>query len=248
VLFLCTNVQACRYSGGLFLSLKGKRDHVSKVGVFAYLIDKYELGKRSREKMEQKEASKKGLKLTDILITIVISAVFGVIYRIWGPIYDLMKPLGLHAEQLSYGMWFMAATFAFLVIRKPGVALLAEVAAATIEALYGGHWGVSTLVFGLLQGLGAELVFAAFRYRRTNVGVTILAAFASAIMSIFVDTYYGYIDQLAFWNYILFIGLRLLGSALIAGVFAYYLTGALSRTGVLNLIRPVSKKDYDVLG
>ncbi|NQX63898.1 ECF transporter S component [Paenibacillus qinlingensis] len=198
--------------------------------------------------MAQKEVSKKGLKLTDILITIVISAVFGVIYRIWGPIYDLMKPLGLHAEQLSYGMWFMAATFAFLVIRKPGVALLAEVAAATIEALYGGHWGVSTLVFGLLQGLGAELVFAAFRYRRTNVGVTILAAFASAIMSIFVDTYYGYIDQLTFWNYILFIGLRLLGSALIAGVFAYYLTGALSRTGVLNLIRPVSKKDYDVLG
>ncbi|KRF04438.1 thiamine ABC transporter permease [Paenibacillus sp. Soil766] len=198
--------------------------------------------------MEQREASKKGLKLTDILITIVISAVFGVIYRIWGPIYDLMKPLGLHAEQLSYGMWFMAATFAFLVIRKPGVALLAEVAAATIEALYGGHWGVATLVYGLLQGLAAELVFALFRYRRVTLGVAILAAFASAIVSLFVDSYYNEIDQLAFWNFILFITLRLLGSALIAGVFAYYLTGALSRTGVLNLIRPVSKKDYDVLG
>lgn len=200
------------------------------------------------KKMEQREASKKGLKLTDILITIVISAVFGVIYRIWGPIYDLMKPLGLHAEQLSYGMWFMAATFAFLVIRKPGVALLAEVAAATIEALYGGHWGVATLVYGLLQGLAAELVFALFRYRRVTLGVAILAAFASAIVSLFVDSYYNEIDQLAFWNFILFITLRLLGSALIAGVFAYYLTGALSRTGVLNLIRPVSKKDYDVLG
>jgi energy-coupling factor transport system permease protein len=205
-------------------------------------------GKGVDLKMAQKEASKKGLKLTDILITIVIAAVFGVIYRIWGPIYDLLKPFGLHAEQLSYGMWFMAATFAFLVIRKPWVALLAEVAAATIEALYGGSWGVATLVYGLLQGLGAELVFALFRYRRTNMGVTILAAFASAILSLFVDIYYGYIDQLTFWNYTLFIALRLLGSALIAGVFAYYLTSALSRTGVLNLIRPVSKKDYDALG
>jgi energy-coupling factor transport system substrate-specific component len=198
--------------------------------------------------MAQKETAAKGLKLTDILITIVIAAVFGVIYRIWGPMYDVLKPFGLHAEQLSYGMWFMAATFAFLVIRKPGVALLAEVAAATIEALFGGSWGVSTLVYGLLQGLGAELVFALFLYRRANVGVTILASFASAALSLLVDNYYGYIDQLTFWNYCLFIGLRLLGSALIAGVFAYYLAGALARTGVLSLVRPVSKKDYDVLG
>ncbi|MDQ0902689.1 MULTISPECIES: ECF transporter S component [unclassified Paenibacillus] len=198
--------------------------------------------------MAQKETAAKGLKLTDILITIVIAAVFGVIYRVWGPMYDVLKPFGLHAEQLSYGMWFMAATFAFLVIRKPGVALLAEVAAATIEALFGGSWGVSTLVYGLLQGLGAELVFALFLYRRANVGVTILASFASAGLSLVVDNYYGYIDQLTFWNYCLFIGLRLLGSALIAGVFAYYLAGALARTGVLSLVRPVSKKDYDVLG
>ncbi|MDQ0871924.1 energy-coupling factor transport system substrate-specific component [Paenibacillus sp. V4I3] len=198
--------------------------------------------------MAQKETAAKGLKLTDILITIVIAAVFGVIYRVWGPMYDILKPFGLHAEQLSYGMWFMAATFAFLVIRKPGVALLAEVAAATIEALFGGSWGVSTLVYGLLQGLGAELVFALFLYRRASVDVTILASFASAALSLLVDNYYGYIDQLTFWNYCLFIGLRLLGSALIAGVFAYYLAGALARTGVLSLVRPVSKKDYDALG
>ncbi|MZQ82571.1 thiamine ABC transporter permease [Paenibacillus sp. 5J-6] len=198
--------------------------------------------------MAQKETGAKGLKLTDILVTIVIAAVFGVIYRIWGPMYDLLKPIGLHAEQLSYGMWFMAATFAFLVIRKPGVALLAEVAAATIEALFGGSWGVSTLAYGILQGLGAELIFALFLYRRANVGVTVLASFASAVLSLFVDKYYGYIDQLTFWNYCLFIGLRLAGSAIIAGVFAYYLAKALARTGVLNLVRPVSKKDYDVLG
>ncbi|MBP1964793.1 ECF transporter S component [Paenibacillus aceris] len=198
--------------------------------------------------MAQKQTGTKGLKLTDILVTIVIAAVFGVIYRIWGPMYDILKPLGLHAEQLSYGMWFMAATFAFLVIRKPGVALLAEVAAATIEALFGGSWGVSTLVYGILQGLGAELIFALFLYRRANVGVTVLASFASAVLSLFVDKYYGYIDQLTFWNYCLFIGLRLAGSAIIAGVFAYYLAGALARTGVLSLVRPVSKKDYDVLG
>lgn len=198
--------------------------------------------------MAQKETGAKGLKLTDILVTIVIAAVFGVIYRVWGPLYDSLKPIGLHVDQLGYGMWFMAATFAFLVIRKPGVALLAEVAAATIEALFGGTWGAATLAYGILQGLGAELIFALFLYRRANVGVTVLASFASAVVSLFIDKYYGYIDQLTFWNYCLFIGLRLIGSAIIAGVFAYYLAQALARTGVLNLVRPVSKKDYDALG
>lgn len=83
----------------------------------------------------------KGLKLTDILVTIVIAVVFGLVYKIWGPAYDLMKPFGLHTEQLMYGMWFMAGTFAYLIIRKPGVAILAEVAAATVSAFLGSEWG-----------------------------------------------------------------------------------------------------------
>jgi energy-coupling factor transport system permease protein len=73
---------------------------------------------------------KKGLKLTDILVTILISLVFGMVYKIWGPLYYAIKPFGLHLDQLIYGMWFMAGTVAFLIIRKPGVALLAEIAAS----------------------------------------------------------------------------------------------------------------------
>ena len=87
----------------------------------------------------------KGLTLTDILVTIVISVVFGVVYKIWGPMYDVVKPLGLHAEQTVYGMWFIAGTFAFLLIRKPGVAILAEVAASAVSAFLGSEWGISTL-------------------------------------------------------------------------------------------------------
>ncbi|SDS64644.1 energy-coupling factor transport system substrate-specific component [Paenibacillaceae bacterium GAS479] len=189
----------------------------------------------------------KGLTLTDILVTIVISVVFGLIYKIWGPMYDVLKPFGTHAEQLSYGMWFMAGTFAFLIIRKPGVAILAEISAAAIEAFLGGSWGISTLWYGLFQGLGAELFFAMFLYRKAGPLVAILASIGSAVASIFIDHHYGYIDQLAFWNYALFISMRVLGSIIIAGLFAWTLARALERTGVLNLLRPASAKDYDAL-
>lgn len=187
------------------------------------------------------------LRLTDILVTIVIAVVFGVIYKIWGPTYDLMKPFGIHAEQMIYGMWFMAGTFAFVVIRKPGVAILAEVAAATVSAFLGSEWGMSTLVYGLLQGLGAEVFFAAFRYRVTNLMVTCLAAVGAAAASLILDYQYGYIDSLSAWNYTLFIGFRFLGSIIIAGVFAYYLAKALELTGVTRSLRPVSKQEYEAL-
>ncbi|MFC4599817.1 ECF transporter S component [Cohnella hongkongensis] len=189
----------------------------------------------------------RGLKLTDILVTIVIAVVFGIIYKIWGPMYDVFKPLGLHAEQLSYGMWFLAGTFAFLVIRKPGVAVLAEVAAASVSALLGSEWGISTLWYGLLQGLGAEIVFAIFLYRSFSVWVASLAAIGAAAGSLVLDFGYSYIEQLTAWSYALFIGLRLIGSVVIAGLFAYSLAKALELTGVTKVLRPASKQDFDAL-
>jgi Predicted membrane protein len=60
----------------------------------------------------------KGLKLTDILVTIVISIVFGIVYKLWGPLYYAVKPIGLHVDQLIYGMWFIAATVSLWRILK----------------------------------------------------------------------------------------------------------------------------------
>lgn len=189
----------------------------------------------------------KRLKLTDILVTIIIALIFGLIYKIWGPIYGIVSTFGLQAEQLIYGMWFIAATVAYLIIRKPGVALLAEVAAAHGEFIFGGEWGVATLLFGIGQGLAAELIFAAFRYKRFDILVVSLAAVASAFASIGIDYYYGYIGDLAVWNLLLLFGFRIIGSVIIAGVFAYMIVQALEKTGVTNLVRPATLEDYKAL-
>lgn len=187
------------------------------------------------------------LKLTDILVTVVLSIGFGVIYKIWGPLYNMIKPFGLHADQLIYGMWFMAATVAFLIIRKPGVALLAEIAASSGEFLMGSEWGLEVLLFGVVQGLFAEAVFFVTRYKRTSLVIISLAASMSAFGSIWMDMSKGYIGDLATWNLLLFLGARLLGSVLIAGVGAFYLVKALEQTGVTSLVRPTEKEDYEAL-
>lgn len=189
----------------------------------------------------------KGLKLTDVLVTIVISILFGVIYKLWGPLYNVVKPLGLHIDQLIYGMWFIAATVAFLIIRKPGVALLAEIAASSGEFLMGSEYGLEVLLYGALQGLGAELIFLLFFYKRFDVIVVSLAAVGSAVGSILLDASKGYIGDLALWNLSLFISARILGSILLAGIFAHILVKALEKSGVTSLLRQSSADDYEAL-
>ena len=130
---------------------------------------------------------KKELKLTDILVTIVIAIAFGIVYILWGTVYYAVQPLGLHLDQLLYGMWFIAGTVAYFIIRKPGVALLAEIAAASGEFLLGSPWGLTVLLSGVVQGLFAELVFMAFRYKRFDLKVAALAASASCVGSLLVD-------------------------------------------------------------
>ncbi|GAA0379744.1 ECF transporter S component [Bacillus horti] len=190
---------------------------------------------------------KKGLTLTDILVTVVIAIIFAVIYKLWGPLYYALKPFGLHLEQAVYGMWFMAATVAFLIIRKPGVALLAEVAAASGELVMGAEWGLETLVYGVFQGLGAELIFLIFAYKSYSLFVTSLAAIGATAGSFVMDTIRGYIFDYELWNLLLLIGMRTVGSIIIVGVCAYYLVKALESTGVTELVRSSSKEDYDAL-
>ncbi|ESU71155.1 thiamine ABC transporter permease [Geobacillus thermopakistaniensis] len=193
------------------------------------------------------EVKTKGLKLVDILTTIVIAIVFGIIYKLWGPLYSAVGAVGFHLDQLIYGMWFIASSLAYLLIRKPGVALLAEIAASSGELIMGSQWGLEVLIYGVVQGLLAELVFAAFRYRRFDTFVVSLGAVGATIGSLIMDFYKGYIEALAPWNMALFLLARFIGAILISGVLAVSLAKALEKTGVTQMWRPASKDDYDAL-
>lgn len=196
--------------------------------------------------MQNQAKRRLALRFTDILITIMIALVFGVIFKLWDGVYSFAKPLFNQAHQLTYGMWFMAGPFAYLLLRKPGVAFLASFAAAYVSALLGSSWGLQTFVYGLVQGLAAELIILAFLYRKAGLVVAGLAGIASAVGSYLVDLAYGYANYEA-WMLILKYGLRVISAFVFSGIFAYYLVRALEATGVTKSIRPVSKQDLDAL-
>lgn len=192
-------------------------------------------------------SKRKGLTLSDILVTVLISVIFAVIYNLWWVAYYTVQPLGLHLDQLMYGMWFAAAVVAYLIIPKMGIALIAEFAAGAGETIIMGRFDIPTIIYALLQGLACEIVFAIFKYQSRAFMVSVLAGMAAAIISFPVDWYYGYLNEVAAWNLILLIIFRLLSGAVLAGVFPYYLVKALEKTGVTKLFRPASKEDYDAL-
>ena len=65
----------------------------------------------------------------------------------------------------------------------------AELIAACVEALLGSSWGVSTVVSGVLQGLGAEIVFALAAYASFGIGAAMLAAAIAAPREIVYEWY-----------------------------------------------------------
>ena len=189
----------------------------------------------------------KGLKLSEILVTVLIAVVFAVIYNLWYVVYNAMKVTGLHIEELSYGAWFMVAVVAYLIIPKVGIALLAEFAAGAGETIITGKFDPAVMIYAFIQGLACEIIFAIFRYKSRSAMVAMLAGLLTAISTLPLDFAYGYLNELAGWNLALYIIFRLIGGIVVAGLFSYLIVKALDQTGVTRLFRTSNKSDYDNL-
>jgi energy-coupling factor transport system substrate-specific component len=120
----------------------------------------------------------------DIVVTAIIGVTFGVVFWAWGlawygpfAVIDTAAPV---LKDLLYAVWLVPAVLAPLIVRLPGAALFAELVAAAVSALLGSAWGADTLLSGLVQGAGAELVFAFTLYRNWSFPVIAGAAIASA--------------------------------------------------------------------
>ena len=89
----------------------------------------------------------------------VFAAIYLAVFNGGMVISTALTPLGLSAFgfELIYGVWFMAATLAAYIIRKPGVALLTEILASVVELLMGNSGGLTVVLTGFIQGLGAVI-------------------------------------------------------------------------------------------
>ena len=87
-----------------------------------------------------------------------------------------------------------------------------------------------------MQGLGAELIFALFLYRRFGIVVAALSGVGAAIAAWIFEMFYGsspnFLKSVEF-NAI-YLGALVISGALLAGVVGWLLVRALASTGALS--------------
>jgi energy-coupling factor transport system substrate-specific component len=174
-------------------------------------------------------------RTVDIVVAAVIAVAFGVVFWAWNALWAATEPVFAAlppAQYLISGVWLIPAVLGGFVIRKPGAALFCELLAATVSALIGSQWGLDTVISGIVQGAGAEIVFLLFRYRTWTVFVAALAGLASAAAA-WVHDMIVYYPDLGVGGWAVFVPFYLVSAAVIAGVGSYYLTRSLAQTGVL---------------
>ena len=132
-----------------------------------------------------------------------------------------------------YGVWLMPAVLGALVIRKRGAAIYTELVAATVSALLGVSWGLSVVLYGVLEGAAVEIVFAFALYRSWRLVTALLAGAVAGLAAAMLDIIFYYPKWSGGWQ-LSYALLLAASSAVIAGAGSWLLVRALARTGVLS--------------
>ncbi len=175
-------------------------------------------------------------RVVDIVVASVIGVASGVIFWAWGLAYGPLSA-GLSVTPglsgLLGGGWLFAAVLGGLIVRKPGAALYTELVAAMVSALIGSQWGFGTLISGLVQGLGAEIIFAIFLYSSWRLYVGVLAgAGAGLAMSVNdIIVYYAGLDVPFQLTYLIS---GIISGAVIGGLLPWFAVRGLARAGALS--------------
>jgi energy-coupling factor transport system substrate-specific component len=179
-----------------------------------------------------------GWRVVDIVVAAVLGVATGIIFVGWnfvgGAGYEAFNAATPGLGGLAVGIWLLGGVLGGLIIRKPGAAVAVELIAATVSAAIGNQWGITTLYSGLAQGIGAEIVFLLFAYRRWGLVVAALAGAGAAVAEWLVELFlFGNLAKTAAFNAIYLLTMVISG-AVLAGGIGWALAKALAASGALS--------------
>ncbi|KGO32425.1 ECF transporter S component [Oenococcus alcoholitolerans] len=182
--------------------------------------------------MQRNKNSLSSWKIRDVILIGLIGVIFGILFFIfgmpWTTFVSLSAPLGSLiagnslaqsigsaqvAEQVAnaatIGLWVMGGPISALIVKKAGSAVLGETLAAVIEMAIGSVWGVSNIVYGIVQGVGSEIGFAITGYKKNLAGLWLSTLTSTILIFVFVyfrDSYnklpLGYVFSLFVISYV----------------------------------------------
>ena len=176
-------------------------------------------------------------RVVDIVVASVIGVAVGVVFWAWGvawgPVSAPVQALLPGLQAAPAAVWLIAGVLGGLVIRKPGAAVYTELVAASVSALIGTQWGLLTIEAGIVQGLGAELVFALFLYRNWRLPVALLAGAGAGLAMAVNDLVIWYAGAAPTFAIVYTVS-GVVGGAVLAGGLSWLAMRGLARAGALD--------------
>lgn len=180
-------------------------------------------------------------KLRDVILASLIAVLFAVIcfatfHGVMFGLMPLLAPLGLGIFPLEavFGVFFFSALFSAYIMQKPGVATIVGLLTGLLQVFMGSASAATVAVSGLVQGLGAEVIFALFRYKKWNWTTMVLAAMGATVASFILAWYRDLFVEVQFsiiaWRFVV----RSISAIFISGVVSKLLADRLAKAGVLK--------------
>lgn len=176
-------------------------------------------------------------RVVDIVVASVIGVAAGVVFWLWGQAWTPLSTAlvflpGL--DGLLAGGWLFAGVLGGLVIRKPGAALYTEIVAAVVSMAVGTQWGPETFLWGVIEGVGAELGFAILLYRNWRLLGALVAGALAGLSTAILDTNFSSIAAQSFEYRAIYFVAAIVSGILLAGLVSWIIVRALAATGALD--------------
>ena len=127
------------------------------------------------------------------MLAVAVGALFWAWDLLWAAAFQAVP---FPVSYALVGVWMIGGLLVPYVIRRPGAALLGELVAAFVSMVLINQWGAAVLLSGLVQGLGAELVFGARGWKDYRLPTVMLAGAVAGVFSILLDSVvYSYWSQ-----------------------------------------------------
>lgn len=173
-------------------------------------------------------------RTVDVVVAAALAVPLGILWWAYGTLwFSASVALPVFGAFLD-GFYVITGVLVAYVIRRPGAALVGELISALVEMAIT-PWGFVVLQLGFYQGLGAEAVFLATRYRHFGWPVLLLAGMVgSAVMFVGYTVPVGSFAELDDSIKVAWVVSKLVGGAILGGALARPIAEALARTGVLD--------------
>lgn len=177
----------------------------------------------------------KGLTTVDIVLIAILAIVNGVALTYIAMLNQLLTAIGGPIlTSITLGLYSISGVLAAYIIRKPGVAFFTLTLAGVVQIISGNPNGLVAIIAATTDGLGVELGYALFRYKRWDWLSTAVAGFlAVPLWFIIAAFWFGYYK----WGITILLiafAVRCLSGVVLSGWLSKVIGDVLVRTNILK--------------